>query len=77
MKRVFTPGVKMWTDYPFTELGDKIGKIAPIREVTIGQERYDGNKYVQVVLENGTVTEVKSGYLHESKYVLEASRPPK
>jgi hypothetical protein len=37
-----------WTDYPFDELGDVPGQLAPIRHVKV--VGYDGNKYVKVEL---------------------------
>jgi len=53
--------VKYWTDYPFTELGDEGGKIAPIREITILE--WDRNKYVKIIVE-GIQEEIKAGYIY-------------
>jgi hypothetical protein len=54
-------GIVAYTDYPFVELGDTAGKIAPIREVTM--LLYDGDKYVSVIVE-GKMLSVKAGYLY-------------
>lgn len=61
INRNFKPGDKVWTGYPFVELGDEAGKKAPIREVEFVS--YDGNKYAYVILENGVKTDLKMGYL--------------
>ena len=66
------PGI-YWTDYPFTELGDEAGKPAPWREVEV--IAYDGDKYATVRLPDGSITEVKSGYLHESLEALMKAQP--
>jgi hypothetical protein len=50
------------TDYPFVELGDTPGQLAPLREVLVLS--YDGNKYCQVDFE-GKQLEVKEGYLYK------------
>ena len=54
--------MKAWTDYPFTHLGDEIGKPAPIREIDVTS--YDGNKYCNVIVEKECV-EVKAGYIYQ------------
>lgn len=59
--------MKAYTDYPFEILGDKPYCMAPIREVTMLS--YDGNKYVEISVDERTVDQdgypltVKSGYL--------------
>ena len=63
--------MKAFTDYLITELGDKAGKIAPIREVKILS--YDGSKYCFVIVEDINL-EIKSGYLyHKPGRVTEVS----
>jgi hypothetical protein len=57
-----TPSLKCWTDYPFPELGDTPGVKAPIREARC--IAYDGDKYATVMFENGTIADVKRGYLY-------------
>lgn len=54
--------VKVLTDYPFTQLGDIPGKIAPARVVEAVW--YDGDKYVGIVLPNGDKTDIKAGYCY-------------
>lgn len=50
-----------WTDYPFVELGDTSGMIAPVRECEVFS--YDGDKYVRVKI--GTLdSEIKRGYVY-------------
>ena len=51
----------LYTDYPFTELGDKSGKEAPIRKVLAIS--FDGDKYVKILVD-GVCSEVKAGYLY-------------
>ena len=51
----------LWTDYPFSELGDQPGEFALIRPVSILS--YDGNKYVTLMV-NGHVLECKYCYLY-------------
>jgi hypothetical protein len=53
--------MKAYTDYPFTALGDKPYKNAPIRGVRALS--YDGNKYCTVEVD-GQRAEVKAGYLY-------------
>jgi len=53
--------MKIYTDYPFEELGDEPNSEAPIREVEM--EAYDGDKYVRVNYD-GKQLEVKAGYLY-------------
>lgn len=50
-----------YTDYPFGELGDAPGELAPVRHCVV--LAYDGNKYCLVKV-GGRVAEVKSGYLY-------------
>lgn len=62
-------GTKVWTGYPFVELGDEPGKKAVIREVEFVS--YDNNKYCEVkLLPEGNYSEqtssVKAGYLFET-----------
>lgn len=68
--------ITCWTDYPFTELGDESGKPAPIRHVNIIS--YDGNKYCKVSFENnGSVLEVKAGYLYSRPERMTAEYTPR
>jgi hypothetical protein len=53
--------MKAWTDYPFTELGDTAGEIAPVRMVEVLS--YDGDKYCKVCV-NDVYEEIKTGYLY-------------
>jgi hypothetical protein len=55
---------QLYTDYPFTELGDAPGQAAPIREVRVLS--YDGNKYCRVLVD-GHKLEVKAGYIYRSR----------
>ena len=56
------------TDYPFTGLGDKSGKPAPIRWCKIVS--YDGDKYVNIRVYDTTMkkvllgAEIKKGYVY-------------
>lgn len=54
--------MKVFTDYPITELGDFPNMLAPIREAHVCS--YDQNKYCRVVVE-GVITDIKAGYLYE------------
>ena len=56
--------MKLYTDYPFKELGDIEYQEAPIREIKAIS--YDGNKYVRIVVD-GIESEIKSGYIYTSK----------
>lgn len=56
----------LYTDYPFTELGDTPGQSAPIREVRVLS--YDGDKYCRVLVD-GHKLEVKAGYIYRSRPV--------
>ena len=51
----------LFTDYPFTDLGDEAGKEAPIRAVKAIS--FDGDKYVKVLVED-TYQEIKAGYIY-------------
>jgi hypothetical protein len=53
--------IAVYTDYPFIELGDVAGEVAPIRKAQLLS--YDWNKYCLVKVE-GQELEVKSGYLY-------------
>lgn len=53
-----------YTDYPFVELGDEAGKIAPIRQVKVLS--YDSDKYCRIKVQ-GLTTEVKAGYLYDKE----------
>ena len=55
--------MKGYTDYPFTELGDRLQEEAPIRECII--IFYDNNKYADIVVE-GKKFNIKSGYIYGS-----------
>jgi hypothetical protein len=55
--------IKAFTDYPFTELGDTSGQLAPVRQVTV--KGWDGDKYVTIEVE-GKITTVKYGYLYST-----------
>ena len=52
---------RVFTDYPFTELGDEPGIEAPIRECEL--IAYDGNKYCMIKIHD-RILEVKAGYLY-------------
>lgn len=54
----------LYTDYPFVELGDTPGQIAPIRKVL--PLNYDGDKYCDVFVE-GIYSTIKAGYIY-TKY---------
>jgi hypothetical protein len=51
----------LYTDYPFTELGDIDYQPAPIRKVM--PLSYDGDKYVKVLVD-GIYSEIKAGYIY-------------
>lgn len=51
----------LYTDYPFSELGDNVGEIAPIREVL--PLEYDGDKYCRVLV-SGIESSIKAGYIY-------------
>ena len=56
--------MKGFTDYPFEELGDTLGKRAPTRPCEVLS--WDGNKYCRVrVL--GHEAEIKVGYIYRSR----------
>lgn len=55
---------KLYTDYPFIELGDTPQEIAPVREVQLVS--YDQNKYCVIVVE-GVQTEIKAGYIYTQR----------
>lgn len=52
---------KLYTDYPFTALGDTPYEIAPIREVEVLS--FDGNKYCDIIVE-GIKDSIKAGYIY-------------
>ena len=52
-----------WTDYTIYELGDKVGKKAPVRQVEVLS--YDGDKRCMVEI-MGHRAEIKSGYLYQA-----------
>ena len=54
---------KLYTDYPFTKLGDKEGQEAPLREIEVLE--YDGNKYCRILVD-GIEEWIKSGYIYKS-----------
>lgn len=54
----------LYTDYPFTALGDIPYQEAPIREVSIIS--YDGDKYAEISVE-GVKQWVKLGYLYTER----------
>ncbi len=56
--------IKVKTDYPFRQLGDEPGKVAPTR--VLEAVWYDGNKYVGVILPDGQKAELKSGYCYKT-----------
>lgn len=61
--------MKLFTDYPILELGDKEGCVAPLRQVEV--LAYDLDKYCQVLVE-GVIVEFKAGYVYRSgrkKYI--------
>lgn len=53
--------MKAWTDYPIRELGDDLGRPAPVRECYV--TGWDGDKYCSVVV-CGHHVSIKSGYLY-------------
>ena len=61
--------MKCWTDYPFTQLGDMPGKIAPVREVEALE--FDGDKYllIGVFCDDGEyfTAEIKAGYVYQQE----------
>ena len=54
----------LYTDYPFVELGDTPGEIAPVRKVM--PLEYDGDKYCKVLVD-GVKSEVKAGYIYTER----------
>ena len=62
-----------YTDYPFEELGDTDGKIAPVRKCTI--LTWDRNKYCDILVyfvdsdgdARGYVDSIKAGYLYKNE----------
>jgi len=48
---------KMWTDYPFVNY---------LNGALVTVLNYDGNKYCDVQLPDGTFADVKRGYLHRT-----------
>lgn len=54
--------MKAYTDYPFVELGDISGEIAPIREIEVIS--YDFDKYCKIRV-NGIDSEIKLGYIYQ------------
>lgn len=57
--------ISCWTDYPFEQLGDVAGELAPLRQVTIFH--YDGNKMAGVESKCGAVEWIKAGYLYRNR----------
>ena len=59
--------MKAWTDYPFTQLGDTAGKIAPVREIEALE--FDDNKYLLIGVWGDAgeyfTTEIKAGYVYQ------------
>lgn len=55
------PNTTVWTDYPFTELGDPPCQEAPVREAKLIE--YDNDKYATISIQ-GTTQTVKLGYLY-------------
>lgn len=53
--------MNFFTDYPIAELGDALGKIAPVRPCKA--LAWDGDKYADVEVE-GIKTNFKVGYLY-------------
>jgi len=58
--------MKAYTDYPFIELGDIAGKVAPVREVEV--LTYDRDKYALVLFDN-VYQSIKAGYLYKTNNV--------
>lgn len=55
--------IPFYTDYPFSELGDEPGKLAPIRQVAI--LGYDGDKYATVApIFTDLQKSIKAGYIY-------------
>jgi hypothetical protein len=57
-------GLRAFTDYPFTSLGDTVGELAPIRECIVLD--WDGDKYCRILIE-GLTEYVKLGYLYQQE----------
>ena len=58
--------MKLYTDYPIIELGDKPHVEAPIREC--GVVAYDGDKYVHIEVEGcKELIEVKTFYVYNKE----------
>ena len=59
--------MKAWTDYPFTQLGDTAGKIAPVREIEVVE--YDDDKYCVIRIygkdDSYVTSEIKAGYIYQ------------
>lgn len=55
--------VKAWTDYPIESLGDKPGKLAPVRRCFV--VNYDGNKYCDIAVQGVFFPGVKRGYIYK------------
>lgn len=53
-----------FTDYPFEELGDTLGKRAPMRPCKVLS--WDTNKYCRILV-GGHESEIKSGYIYRSR----------
>lgn len=53
-----------YTNYPFGELGDTLGKDAPMRECEVLS--YDGDKRCNIIVE-GVRGHIKSGYIYPTK----------
>jgi len=54
----------LYTDYPFTELGDTPEKLAPIRKIF--PLNYDGDKYCDVIVD-GIKSNIKAGYIYTKR----------
>jgi hypothetical protein len=64
-RKAYDDNVRLYTDYPFVELGDTPGQPAPMREIQ-RVVSYDGNKYCEVFID-GVRLSLKAGYLYQDK----------
>lgn len=64
--------MKCWTDYPIEALGDIPGQIAPVRECFLVS--FDGNKYVEALVDGAVLAQFKAGYLYSRPGRVEDAR---
>ncbi len=56
--------MKLYTDYPIIELGDEVGKRAPIRECELVENL--NNKWVKIKVQ-GVLAETKRFYVYKKR----------